>query len=200
MPLLFAVMTENVDQSSAQPEDETLCLVPLTRELAEAYAKLVARNEDHLSLPQEERGRTVADVIRKLKDDSDRNLKFAIKYDGTVVGRIDLNPVDPPTYAVGYWVAKDWTGRGIATAALALAVGHARDVLGATNIYAGVVAANRASARVLSRNGFHRVAQLESHDRYHLPLDGRAPRNPDPPVEGRAPVSDREDPVRRVGG
>jgi RimJ/RimL family protein N-acetyltransferase len=87
----------------------------------------------------------------------------------TLVGGVSLVPVDPPKYGLGYWLATDACGRGLATLAVQAVTGYARDVLGATDVFAGVTHGNHASVGVLERAGFHRVAEFESCDCYHRP-------------------------------
>ncbi|GGL44723.1 GNAT N-acetyltransferase [Phycicoccus endophyticus] len=155
---------------------DTVRLVPLTPDLAVDYAALVAGNEDHLSLAEEDRGRTAAQYARALRSSETAATRFAVLDRERLVGRVDLDPVDPPRYALGYWVGSASTGRGIATRAVSLALEQARS-LTATDVYAGVVPTNLRSVAVLERNGFVRVARLTGHDRYHRPLDGGLPRD-----------------------
>jgi ribosomal-protein-alanine N-acetyltransferase len=80
--------------------------------------------------------------------------------DGAIAGRINLNSIirgAAQTASVGYWVAQDRNGRGIATAAVAriLAVGFTE--LGLHRIQGETLPHNTASQRVLERNGFERI-------------------------------------------
>ncbi|MGO4604485.1 GNAT family N-acetyltransferase [Terrabacter sp. 2YAF2] len=153
-------------------------LAPLTNDLAGEYGALLARNARHLDLTPAERHRTPAEHVAEWADTTDRNIRFAVLLEGRLIGRIDLNPVSPPKYSLGYWIDAHHTGHGYATAAVALATRHARDELGATDVYGGVNKGNNASVAVLHRNGFVHVADLGTYDRFHLPLDGGEPRNP----------------------
>ncbi len=61
---------------------------------------------------------------------------------------------------LGYWIAKPLWGRGYATEAARAAVGHGFAALHLERIHARVMAANRASARVLEKLGFTREGLL----------------------------------------
>jgi RimJ/RimL family protein N-acetyltransferase len=73
----------------------------------------------------------------------------AIVWDGQVAGNLGVFP-DVGKRAVGYWIGKDFWGRGIATAALRRFLeGDAERPL-----HAWVLASNVASRRVLEKCGF----------------------------------------------
>lgn len=77
---------------------------------------------------------------------------------------------DPPKYGLGYWLAKEATGQGYASAALRALIGHARIDLYATDIYAGVTRGNAKSEALLERLGFLPVLDFDSYRRFHLNL------------------------------
>ncbi|GAA1240846.1 GNAT family N-acetyltransferase [Oryzihumus leptocrescens] len=153
-------------------------LTSLTADLAATYTEVLRRNASHLNLTPSERDRTPEEHAAAWADPAEGNIRFAVLLDGRLIGRVDLDPVNPPKYSIGYWIDADHTGRGHATTAVALAVEHALDELGATDVYAGVTHGNHTSVAVLHRNGFTRVADLGTYERFHLPLDGGPPRNP----------------------
>lgn len=177
---LADVVRSGKTHADPAPYDDPMSFYETDPDLADVYADVVASNEDHLSLAAADRGKSAAEHARDFESYGNRNIMFAVMAAGRLVGRVDLNPVDPPKYTIGYWVDREHTGQRIATTAVDLAVRHARSVLGATDVYAGVVPVNAASIRVLEHNGFVRVAELDGYDRYHLPLDGGAPRSPEP--------------------
>jgi RimJ/RimL family protein N-acetyltransferase len=100
------------------------------------------------------------------------NLRFGIFLAGALIGSADLVPVDPPRYGLGYWLAKDATGKGYATGALGRLLAFARDELRASDIYAGVTYGNHRSQALLGRLGFLPVAEFERYTRYHRGLSG----------------------------
>ena len=58
---------------------------------------------------------------------------------------------------LGYWVDKDYTGRGIGSAAVAFAVDAARDELGLHRLQAATLQHNAASQKILKRSGFTEI-------------------------------------------
>jgi ribosomal-protein-alanine N-acetyltransferase len=77
--------------------------------------------------------------------------------DGGVAGRLTLSGIVRGPFrscAMGYWLSADRTGRGLATRAVAAALGHAFDELGLHRVQAETLVHNTASQRVLARNGF----------------------------------------------
>jgi RimJ/RimL family protein N-acetyltransferase len=71
--------------------------------------------------------------------------------DGVVAGNIGSWP-DDGQQLLGYWVGREWWGRGVATQALALFV----DEVSVRPLHAHVVAHNVGSIRVLEKCGFRR--------------------------------------------
>lgn len=84
-------------------------------------------------------------------------LPFAITVDGTFAGQITLGNVIRASLRsawVGYWVSSELAGKGVATAAVALAVDHAFGEAGLHRVEATVRPENGASLRVLAKTGF----------------------------------------------
>ena len=73
----------------------------------------------------------------------------AIEADGELVGSISVFKMDGQD-AVGYWIAKEWWGRGIATRALGLLLKE----VAIRPLHARAARSNGASIRVLERCGF----------------------------------------------
>ncbi|MGO4256841.1 GNAT family N-acetyltransferase [Marmoricola sp. RAF53] len=77
--------------------------------------------------------------------------------DGTIAGRLFMNAI---TYGalrsttLGYWLGEKFTGQGLASAAVAEAVGIAFDELELHRVEAGTLLHNVSSQAVLRRNGF----------------------------------------------
>jgi RimJ/RimL family protein N-acetyltransferase len=87
----------------------------------------------------------------------------AIVVDGMLVGSVNVFPMEGRS-AVGYWIAREHWGRGIATRALALLLEEVKE----RPITAWVADTNAASCRVLEKCGFQVEGTLESagSDRY----------------------------------
>ncbi len=148
-------------------------LTELTVADTDAYYALVQASREHLTAFGDYDGEVAAsleEVREALANPSDRNLRFAIRLEGELIGRIDLVPVDPPRYAIGYWLGAHATGKGYATAAAAALIGYAREQLAATDIFGGVTKGNAKSVAVLERLGFRAVTEFDTYTRYHLPL------------------------------
>ncbi|WP_394845536.1 GNAT family N-acetyltransferase [Pendulispora brunnea] len=82
---------------------------------------------------------------------------FAIEVEGEAVGGLSLEPmrdVECITAEMGYWLGRPHWGRGIATAAVLAATGHAFERLGLERVEAGVFEWNTASQRVLIKAGY----------------------------------------------
>lgn len=150
-----------------------LVLRELVASDAVALHQLVADNIAHLTA-HGDYGDLVAssreDLERELSDFSGRQMRFGLLVANALVGRLDLRAVDPPRYSIGYWLAQSATGQGYATAAIKAACRHAQDVLGASDIYAGVTHGNQKSASALERAGFRKIETFERYARFRLSL------------------------------
>lgn len=84
-------------------------------------------------------------------------LPFAILVDGRFCGQLSISNVVRGALLsawIGYWVSSDITGRGVATAAVALGVDHCFGPVGLHRLEATVRPENLASRRVLEKLGF----------------------------------------------
>jgi len=99
-------------------------------------------------------------------------LPFAIELDGAFAGQVTVGNVVRGALRsawVGYWVATPHTGKGVASAALALTVDHCFGPVGLHRIEATVRPENLASRAVLARVGFREEGLL----RRYLDVDGQ---------------------------
>ncbi len=137
---------------------------------ADAVVELMRTNTAHLTRNgdfAEQIDVASGDRARQYAAQQEQPLAFGIVEHGDLVGSVELVPVDPPRYGIGYWLAENATGRGLATAAVRTLVEHAFADLGATDVYAGVTHGNDASVAVLRRAGFTHVGDMGSYDRFH---------------------------------
>jgi ribosomal-protein-alanine N-acetyltransferase len=84
---------------------------------------------------------------------------FLISVDGSAVGSISLKPgsdIERVGAEIGYWLAKEYWGRGIMTDALRALTGYAFNQLGLNRVFAVPFTHNAASARVLEKAGYAR--------------------------------------------
>jgi len=76
--------------------------------------------------------------------------------DGEILGRANLKDIDARSAEVGYRIAREHAGKGLATSALRHMVELASTRWRLVQLFAYVAEPNRASARVLERCGFVR--------------------------------------------
>jgi [ribosomal protein S5]-alanine N-acetyltransferase len=98
---------------------------------------------------------------------------ITLRDSGELVGMVGLTPeVDPDTAELGYYVARDHWGNGIATEAARSVVHYGIQSLGLRRIRSGHFADNAASGRVLSKLGFVDIGRSE---RFCLALGSTLP-------------------------
>lgn len=90
-----------------------------------------------------------------LREDPPQN--FAITYQGELCGVIGIilqADVYKKSAEIGYWIGEPYWGRGIATEAIKKITSYGFEALDLVRIYAGIFSYNKASMRVLEKNGF----------------------------------------------
>lgn len=88
-----------------------------------------------------------------------------VEYQGIFVGGVGVHRQDgwrDHIGAIGYWLAEDYWGKGIATAAVIQMTHLAFATAGIRKLCAQVLAPNVASMRVLEKAGYSREALLEA--------------------------------------
>ncbi len=93
-------------------------------------------------------------------------LPFVITVDGEFAGQLTVGNIVRGALRsawVGYWVAEQKAGGGVATAAVALAVDHSFGPVGLHRLEATVRPENGASIRVLEKVGFRREGLFERY-------------------------------------
>ena len=94
------------------------------------------------------------DSIRKTRP----FLNFAILYQGRIAGNIGIVPKEDVyrmSVEIGYFIGEEFWGKGIATEATRLLVEYIEQEFTIVRIYAEVFETNKASMRVLQKNGFY---------------------------------------------
>lgn len=100
-----------------------------------------------------------------------RMLPFVIEVDGRFCGQLTVGNIVRGALRsawIGYWVAKDIGGQGVATGALALGLDHCFGPVGLHRVEATVRPENLASQAVLRNVGFREEGLLERY----LDVDG----------------------------
>lgn len=85
---------------------------------------------------------------------------------GRIVGAITLAGIVRGPFLsanMGYWVDKEFNGRGIGSAAIALVLAAARDDLGLHRVQAATLKHNSASRKILDRAGFEKIGLAPSY-------------------------------------
>jgi hypothetical protein len=85
-------------------------------------------------------------------------LNFAIDNEGEIVGGIGINLMDDVyvmNVELGYWIAEEQWGKGIATIAVGLMTQYIFEHFAINRIVAEVFEYNKTSMRVLEKNGYH---------------------------------------------
>lgn len=99
-------------------------------------------------------------------------ITFGIEYKNTLesklllVGTIGIKDIDYVNKKanIGYWIGKQYQGKGIATECIKLVVNYAFDVFKLKEIPAYVFPENNSSIRVLEKNGFLKTNEVnENH-------------------------------------
>ena len=83
---------------------------------------------------------------------------FCIEVDGNLAGSIGVTLRDDvyrKTVELGYFIAEEYWGRGIATEAIKQMVSYVRKEFDIVRIYAEVFEYNKASMKALEKNGFY---------------------------------------------
>jgi len=85
-------------------------------------------------------------------------VNLAITVNGNVAGGIGVVPKDDvyrKTMEIGYFLGEHYWGQGVATKAVALLIEFIKQHFTVVRLYAEVFEHNKASMRVLEKNGFH---------------------------------------------
>ncbi|WP_166851202.1 GNAT family N-acetyltransferase [Isoptericola sp. BMS4] len=158
------------------PDTPALAPVPLTHGVVlrllrnddgPALATAYARNRAHLAPWDPERTEefftsehhTRLVPMELLELGAGRKVPLVLDRDGEIVGRLNLTDIVRGAFDnahLGYWLDARLAGRGVMTAAVEAACGHAND-LGLHRVQAATLLHNAASQAVLARTGFTRI-------------------------------------------
>ncbi len=111
----------------------------------------------------------VRQLVREGK--AGRSLPFVATYDGEMVGQVHVNGITWGSAwwaSVGYWVAREYAGRGIIPTGVALAIDHCFTTVGLHRIEVAIRPENTSSLRVVEKLG---IPQIGRAPRY-LHIDG----------------------------
>ena len=131
--------------------------------MAQLVTEQVVRYLVHVPYPYE------IEDARRFINKSRRNFQlkkeqtFAIEFVGNLVGVISLQKIDRvnKNAQISYWIGKRYWNLGISTESINLLIHYAFCVLRLHKVYANVLDTNRASIRVLEKNGLKREGVLK---------------------------------------
>ena len=113
-----------------------------------------------------------AEFFLCLVADNQRDLHLAIEVDGEAVGSIGVHfkaDIRRRSGEIGYWLAREQWGKGLATAAVQELTRYVLATFDVCRLYAVVFATNAASGRVLEKCGY----ELEARMRRSVVKDGQ---------------------------
>ena len=94
-------------------------------------------------------------VVPQYRRKNPEQIVFAVELKGEVIGSIGLHKIIRGHKAeMGYWLSREYRGRGIMTETIRSVTDYGFKKLGLRRIYASVFLFNKASMRVLEKNGF----------------------------------------------
>jgi RimJ/RimL family protein N-acetyltransferase len=145
---------------------EIACRGCTLRPLAMADAESLARHANDRGVWQNLRDRfphpyTLDDAEAYIRHAGARSVQtsFGIDVDGHAVGNISLvvgDDIARQTAEVGYWLGREYWGRGIMVEALRATTQYAFETLGLVRVFALPFATTTRSARVLEKAGYVR--------------------------------------------
>ena len=143
--------------------------------MAPLVTKHVVRYLVHVPFPYEieDARRFVNKSRRNFRLKKERTFAIELVGNGTLVGVISLQKIDRnnKNAQISYWIGKNYWNLGIATESINLLIRYAFWVLRLHKVYANVLATNRASIRVLEKNGLKKEGVLKhsvyKDDKFH---------------------------------
>ena len=116
---------------------------------------------------------TFAAMVRRLRSEARglRTLPFIMTYDGKLVGQLTIGGITFGSLRsahIGYWIDRDFAGRGITPTAVAMATDHCFGPLQLHRVEVNIRPENVASRRVAEKLGF----RLEGIRPRFLHIDG----------------------------
>jgi ribosomal-protein-serine acetyltransferase len=165
-------------QFSHRIDDKTE-LVLREQHHAEDYFKLIDNNREHLRyfsgwLNAELDGSDAEAYLKDYRENfaaGKAPFYFGIFYDGQPAGEIGYNTLsEHKSTNIGYWLGKQYTGKGLVTKALKAMIADAFMIRGMNRVELGIAVENLPSQRVAEKLGFVRegIARQSEflHDRF----------------------------------
>lgn len=156
-PPLEGTIPTRIELVSADGE---LVLRQFTPEDAREAFDLIDRNREHLSQFGDETAenyQTYESMLTSILHPSNpARLRLGIRHkEGMYMGSINLTPKGEPNHGeIGYYIGKEFGGKGVTTKATVTLTDYAFNNLGYESIFAVVVEGNDGSVRVLEKAGY----------------------------------------------
>jgi ribosomal-protein-alanine N-acetyltransferase len=139
-------------------------LEPVTADHADALLAFELANREYFARWIWDRGdEYLANFAAKhadlLAEQAAGTTRFHVLVDesGAIAGRVNLIDVRDGSAELGYRIAENWAGKGLATAAVRAIVDLAATEYALTTLRAGASDRNPASQRILTRTGFQQI-------------------------------------------
>lgn len=174
-------MSQHIPHRAPQIRTERLLLREVCRSDTSAIVHTlntwdVARNLAKIPFPYGEEAAQAFFIHLPNLQARGESLTWAIDLDG-YIGCVSIDSIHSTEHGVagevGYYLAKPYWGRGIATEAVRTVIDYVFTELGATYLTSGHAADNTASARVLAKLGF---VETERGEHFYLPRGQKVPR------------------------
>ncbi len=156
-------------------EGEKVCLATPERKdikkIYEYYGKWELRR--HLGEPRsnfpvfyEDEEKFYEEIIENKNRKEEIILAIIEKESNELVGLIGLYGIRwvSRSAEIECWIGKEYWGKGYATEAVRLMLKYAFEYLNLNKVWAGVIEGNKASIRVLEKNGFKLVGRMRKHE------------------------------------
>ena len=155
--------------------DDSVELRLLNHETDDSVYALIMQNYDYLKewvfWVNEKFDRKLAKHFTDLNLQSFAEQKayiMGVYVDGKLVGSVDVRDIVPGDSAeVGYWIAEDFTGRGLASRCTMSLIDYVRQKHGVKHFYLLTLVDNIASVRVAEKMGFT-FDSIVHNDKYNI--------------------------------
>ena len=104
--------------------------------------------------------RSFSSMVRQMRSEArvGRQLPFVVEYDGRFVGQVTVSNIvrgSAQFASVGYWLDRDFAGRGVMPRAVAMVIDHCFSAAGLHRIEVAIRPENSNSLRVVEKLGLH---------------------------------------------
>jgi len=102
-------------------------------------------------------------IVAKSGTDEIPSFQLSVFMDDALIGGVGLRHLEDNVYELGYWLAREFWGKGIATEAVTALLRYAEQTLPDVKFVAHCMKGNLASSNVLDKLGFRVTGEAEIH-------------------------------------